>query len=157
MSKYNFKKDVQERLTKTTKVFKGNNGKEYKFKFDDVFSEEKKGKFIKEFIVIKKECDKRKENPNYEIVYEYLIVKYFTDVLSNRTTNPYDDCLRGLDTLNDLNELGIYYNIFMSIDKNQIDELNKHFSDGLNSLQKILDDYIREVNSIENERKNNNK
>lgn len=148
MAKYNYKKAVQGLLTKTTKTFVGKDGQEYTFKFDNVFSKEKKGAFIKEFISIKKECDTRKENPNYDVVYECLLVKYFTDAIPKKTGNVYDVCIHGLDIINDLRELGLYENILLGLNIECVKELNDDFNNQLKAMQKIVEKYIEENKDV---------
>lgn len=142
MAKYNYKKDVKEMLIKSSKSFTGKNGKVYTYEFDGVFSEIKKTQFIKDFMAIKQECDTNKETPNYDFVYEYLIVKHFTDVIPTHKGTPYEECLNGIDTIKDVMEIGIYEDILLAIDGNEIKKLNNYFSSGLNAMQKMLNDYI---------------
>lgn len=142
MAKYNYKKDVKEMLKNVKKSFTGKNGKVYEYQFDEVFSELKKTQFIKDFIAIKQECDTNKETPNYNFIYEYLIVKHFTDVISDYNGSPYECCLKGIDTIKDVMQLGIYEEILMALNQSEIKKLNTYFNDGLKAMQKILDNYI---------------
>ena len=142
MAKYNYRKDVKEMLAKVKKSFTGKNGKVYEYQFDEVFPESKKTQFIKDFIAIKQECDTNKETPNYDFIYEYLIVKHFTDVIPSYKGTPYEICVYGIDTIKDVIEIGIYEEILMALNQNEIKKLNTYFKDGLKAMQKILDDYI---------------
>lgn len=158
MAKYNYKKAVQGLLTKNIKTFKGKDGLDYIYKIDDVFSEEKKQQFIKDFISIKKECVNKKENPNYEMVYEYLIIRHFTDALSTNKKSPYDSCLDGMDDIRNMNELDVYMPLLLSINQDEIKKLNEDFKGGLVALDKAIKEYIAENKDVfdNGERKSDN-
>lgn len=142
MAKYNYKKDVCEKLSKSLKTLKGNNGKEYTYKFDDIFSEEKKKMFLSNFFAIKKECDNRKESPDYDIIYQNLLIKYFTDAINiKQTKDVYTQTISELDQCKDLEELGLYYDILFNINKEEMSKLVEYQND----MAKHLNDALKEI------------
>lgn len=143
---YNFKKDIKNILTTKEVTLTGINDKQYTFKIDNIFSQAKKKELIQEFIKIIKECNDKNENPDYTVVYEYLIVKYFTDVLSGMKSNTaYDMVIEGIDTLVDMQELGIYSDLILSFDIKEIEKMNNELNNTVQNMQNLLEKYNESV------------